>query len=246
MPIILVLTLINIVLIVHAAKTGRFSPWGYIILMLPGIGAIAYVVAELIPAWFGNHQGQQARKSVGRALDPDKQYRALKDEIERADTIVNREALAEECLARGRFREAEQHYDVILARPMGDEPRYVLGKARAAFGDGAGRRDGCDCSISFASAGRISNGPMAICSTPARLRTPAGWPRPRMNTRTYRPIIPARNPASGSAWRCAGSAARSTPRETLADVVKRLELAPPYVRKTQAEWLAMARQALKI
>ena len=35
-------------------------------------------------------------------------------------------------------------------------------------------------------------------------------------------------------------------REILADVVKRIELAPPYVRKTQAEWLAMARQALKV
>ena len=104
--------------------------------MMPGIGAIAYVAVELIPAWLGSHQGQQARKSVSLALDPDKQYRALRDEIERSDTIVNRDALAEECLARGRFDEAEQHYGVILARPMGDEPRYVLGKARAIFGDG--------------------------------------------------------------------------------------------------------------
>jgi hypothetical protein len=35
-------------------------------------------------------------------------------------------------------------------------------------------------------------------------------------------------------------------REVLADVVKRIELAPRYVRKTQAEWLAIARQALKV
>jgi hypothetical protein len=35
-------------------------------------------------------------------------------------------------------------------------------------------------------------------------------------------------------------------REALADVVKRIELAPRYVRKAQAEWLAMARQALKV
>jgi hypothetical protein len=28
--------------------------------------------------------------------------------------------------------------------------------------------------------------------------------------------------------------------------VKRLELAPRHVRKTQAEWLAMARQTLKV
>jgi hypothetical protein len=29
-------------------------------------------------------------------------------------------------------------------------------------------------------------------------------------------------------------------------VRKWIEIVPPYVRKTQAEWLAMARQALKI
>ena len=35
-------------------------------------------------------------------------------------------------------------------------------------------------------------------------------------------------------------------REVLSDVVKRIELAPPHVRKAQAEWLAMARQALNV
>jgi hypothetical protein len=79
MPIILLLALINIVLIVHAARSGRFWPWGFIILMMPGIGALAYVAVELIPEWFGTYRGRQARKSVGRALDPDKHYRALKD-----------------------------------------------------------------------------------------------------------------------------------------------------------------------
>ena len=136
MPIILLLALINIVLIVHAAKSGRFSPWGFIILMMPGIGAIAYVAMELIPEWFGTYRGRQARKSVGRALDPDKRYRILKDQIELADTIANRAALAEECLAFGRYPEAEENYDVILAKPMGDEPGYLLGKARAVFGGG--------------------------------------------------------------------------------------------------------------
>src|SRR3982074_2846540 len=136
MPIILLLALINIVLIVHAAKSGRFSPWGFIILMMPGIGALAYVAMELIPEWFGTYRGRQAQKSVGRAFDPDKHYRALKDQIELADTVANRAALAEECLALGRYREAEENYDVILARPIGNEPGYLLGKARAVFGDG--------------------------------------------------------------------------------------------------------------
>src|SRR3954453_6973211 len=136
MPIVLVLAVINILLIIHAAKTGRFSPWGFIILMMPGIGAIAYVAMELIPSWFGTRQGRQARQSLGRAIDRDKRYRALKEQIEIADTIANRAALAEECLVRGRYREAEAQYDEILAKPLGDEPGNVLGKARALFGDG--------------------------------------------------------------------------------------------------------------
>src|SRR4051794_19060824 len=136
MPLFLLLAVVNILLIVHAAKTGRFSPWGFIILMMPGIGAIAYVAMELIPNWFGTHQGRQARQSLGRAIDPDKRYRVLTEQIEIADTIANRAALADECLVRRRYREAEAHYDEILARPLGDEPGILLGKARAVFGDG--------------------------------------------------------------------------------------------------------------
>jgi hypothetical protein len=34
-------------------------------------------------------------------------------------------------------------------------------------------------------------------------------------------------------------------REILLDVVRRIELSPRYVRKTQGQWLAMAREALK-
>jgi|GEM_PF-4889063 len=49
MPIVLILTLVNIALIVHAARSGRFVPWGLVILIMPGIGAIAYVAMELIP-----------------------------------------------------------------------------------------------------------------------------------------------------------------------------------------------------
>src|SRR5437870_4116819 len=126
MSIVLILAVINIVLVVHAARTGRFVPWGFIILLMPGAGALAYVAVELIPAWFGSHHGLQARQPAGRALDPERRYRALQEQLEIADTIANRAALAEECLARGRYREAEAHYDEILARPQGDEPGIML------------------------------------------------------------------------------------------------------------------------
>ena len=134
MPFGIVLLLINVGLIVHAAKTGRFWPWGYIILFIPGLGALAYVLVEMVPEWFGSVQGQKARRHVVNTLDPSKRYRALTEQLDVTDTIANRAALAEECLELGKFTEAEYHYERILGLPMGDDPIYALGRARVQFG----------------------------------------------------------------------------------------------------------------
>jgi len=245
MPIVLVLAVINILLIIHAAKTGRFSPWGFIILMMPGIGAIAYLAMELIPEWFGTRQGQQARTKVGRALDPDKRTRALQDQLAIADTIANRAALAEECLARGRYREAEAHYDAILGRPLGDEPGHLLGKARAAFGDGRffetvylldrlrerwPEFESAEGHLLYARALEESGRLAEAADEYREVSEYYAGAEPRVRY--------------GLALRKLGREADA--RETLCEVVKRLELAPRYVRKTQAEWLAMARQALRV
>jgi hypothetical protein len=57
----------------------------------------------------------------------------LTDRLADTDTIANRAALAAECQKVARFDEAERHYDHILLLPMGDEPKYALGKAQAQF-----------------------------------------------------------------------------------------------------------------
>ena len=132
----LIILLIQVVLIVHAAKTGRFWPWGHVILFLPGFGALAYALVELLPEWFGSVQGQHAKKRVVSTLDPGKRYRLLTDQLEVTDTIANGSALAEECLALGKFDEALRHYEHVLSLPLGDDAVYALGKARAQFGLG--------------------------------------------------------------------------------------------------------------
>src|SRR5215475_2904510 len=115
MPLFLILALINVIFMVHAAKTGRFMPWAYLILLLPGIGVVAYILVELIPEWLGSAQGQKTRRRVANTLDPEKQYRRSVDDLAISDTIANRVALAEECLALGKFEEALAHYDNVLA-----------------------------------------------------------------------------------------------------------------------------------
>ena len=134
MPVALVVLMLDITLIWHASKTGRLQPWAFIILMIPLVGALAYIVVELIPEWFGSPGAQQARRRMSERLDPEKRYRELSDRLSRSDTIANRDALAAECLKIGRFNETERHYDHVLTQPMGREPAYALGKAQAQFG----------------------------------------------------------------------------------------------------------------
>ena len=123
MPIALVLVLLDISLVYHAARTGRLQPWAFIILMVPLIGAIAYIVVELLPEVLGGPHARQARRNVANRLDPEKQYRELADRLAATDTIANRAALAEECVKIGRLSEAEQHYDHIRSeeRRVGKE-----------------------------------------------------------------------------------------------------------------------------
>jgi hypothetical protein len=127
----LLITVLDVLLIVHAVGTGRFMPWGFVILFLPGLGALIYVAFELAQRGFGSAGARRARRTVAAALDPTGRYRALKDELDVVDTTANRSALADECLAIGRPEEALEHYEAVLARPHGDEPAYRIGNARA-------------------------------------------------------------------------------------------------------------------
>jgi hypothetical protein len=133
MPVALVVLLLDITLIYHASRTGRLQPWAFIILMVPFLGAMAYIVVELVPEWFSSPGARQARQRVANRLDPDKRYRELSDRLADSDTIANRANLAAECLNVARFDEAVRHYEHILTLPLGDVPQYALAKAQAQF-----------------------------------------------------------------------------------------------------------------
>lgn len=134
MPIIAIITIFSVTLLAHAAKTGRFSPWGYIILFAPGLGGIVYLLFEVLPEFFGSYRGQKLGADVKRKLSPDRNYHALRDEMAIAPTIANRAALARECLATRRFDEALVHYRVLKASDSYAEPQYWIGAARALQG----------------------------------------------------------------------------------------------------------------
>lgn len=240
----LVLLLIEVVCIVHAAKTGRFMPWGFIILFIPGFGMLAYVLIELLPQWFGSAQGQQARNRMVSTLDPGKRYRLLADQLAVADTIANRAALAEECLALGKFAEAEQHYDHILALPMGDEPVYELGKARAQFGLG-------DAQAAVATLDRLRQGWPDYQSAEGHLlyaRALEGSGRTDDALYEYQAVanyFPGAEAKVRYGLLLDRAGRRDEARTVLSEVLTQLKRSPKYVRRREAEWIGLADKALR-
>lgn len=134
MPLALILVLLDITLVFHAVRTGRVRPWAFIILMVPVVGALAYILIELVPEMLGGPEAKAARRRIANRLDPEKQYRLFSDQLQIADTVANRAALAQECMEVARFDEARNQYAHILQQQAGDEPIYALGKAKAEFG----------------------------------------------------------------------------------------------------------------
>ena len=243
MPLVLLLVIIDVMLVVHAARTGRASPWAFIILMVPVIGAVAYVVAVLVPDWFGSAQGQRTQRRIANTLNPEKRYRELSDAVEIADTIANRATLAEECLALERFEEAKRHFEVILTRPMGDEPLYMAGRARAQFGLG-------QAADTVAILEELRQRWPDFQSGDAHLlyaRALEQCGRSEEALAEYRVLSDYYVGAEarvryGLLLERTGREAEA--RAWLVEVLRQLRRAPAHVRKAQAEWIALAEKVV--
>lgn len=239
-----VLFLLNIFFIIHAARTGRFWPWGFVMFFLPGFGVAAYLAFEVVPEWWRAPKLQRTQGHLAKTLNPGRRYRALRDEVATADTIGNRLALAEECLTLKRYDEALQLFDAIIRSPHGDEPVFYLGKARAAFGlerpdevlealDALKQRwpdyRSQDGHLLYARAleqkGQFDE---ALFEYESLSRYFAG-PEPRVRQ-----------------MQLLGRMGRRAEAEAIArDVVANLERAPRFARKQQAQWLAAAKGFLR-
>jgi hypothetical protein len=230
---------VDIALIVHAARTGRFMPWGFVILFLPGIGALAYVVVELVPGWLGSTTTRRAGSRIVAALDPERLYREAKDQLAIVDTIANRAALAEACLALGKFEEARSHYVAILAAPQGDEPSFMLGRARAEFGLGetASAVATLDELKARWPAYRSPEGHLLY----ARALEAAG--RDAEALATYEAVsayYPGVEPRVRQAELLARLDRADEARALADEVARGLRRAPAHVRRAQSQWLAAA------
>jgi hypothetical protein len=245
MPILsLVVLAADVFCVVHAARTGRFLPWAYVVMFLPVFGAAAYFFFEILPELWSAPATRKAQTQIVQTINPDRRYRALRDELEFSDTISNRAELAQECIALGKYEEALRLYEGIIALPQGDESIYFLGKAKAQFGLGH---------------------PADALATLDLLQS--RWPMFRsldghllyaMALEATERLEEALHEYESLVTYYAGAEPRvrqmlmldrmgriAEAKQIAAEIVKRLERSPRFVRKQQAEWLSRAKAYLK-
>lgn len=132
MPLIGLSLIIQLIAAAHAVKTGR-TQWIIVILLVPTLGAAIYFFMEVLPELRGSRGARQAGSRVMNTLDPSRNLREGQKNLEIADTVENRVALADELRAKGQHAEAETLYRDALEGVFADHPKLLLGLAQACF-----------------------------------------------------------------------------------------------------------------
>jgi hypothetical protein len=132
-PVSILSLLVQAALIVHVIKTGRNQLWIWAIALLPGIGSLAYVAAEVLPELFRGRTARRAKSGVQRMLDPDLKLRRASAEVEISGNVDARRRLAEELFERGQYDRAIEVYGGGLRGIFEHDPTLLLGLARVQF-----------------------------------------------------------------------------------------------------------------
>jgi hypothetical protein len=99
---------VDAALIAHVIKTGRSWLWITAILFLPLAGALAYLAVEILPELTGGASARRAKRGMQRMIDPDRDLRRAREEVEISGNVDARRRLSEELFERGQFDAAAE------------------------------------------------------------------------------------------------------------------------------------------
>ncbi len=239
MPIVFLSALVQVGLIVHVIKTGRNSLWIWALLLLPGLGSLAYVLVEILPELFGSPSARAAARGVRRAIDPNRELRVASAHALVTDSVAAKAKLGAEQSRRGDYAGAIQTYQSGLRGLYEFDPTLLIGLAQAQFaaGDAAGARVSLDALNTHNAAFKTAETQLLYARALEAEGTTARAEAEYRAVAVYYPGAEAR-------VRCAqflrGLGKTDEANAMLDDVLKTAALAPRHVRRAQAEWLSLA------
>lgn len=244
MPIVAVLiVLIQIGFAIHVVRTGRETFWIYIIAFLPLLGCAVYFFTQVLPDMGNNRTMRRASNQLLKALDPERELRKRKDELELADTVENRVRLADECIEAGFYKEAIELLKRCIQNGQ-DESDIYLKLAEAQFG--ANQPQACVQTLNEVIVKhpqlRSHDGHLLY----ARALEAAGDPVRALEE--YQALVTT-FPGEEARWRYANLLMQQDQagkaRQVLEEIQLRARRSPKYYRKKEQHWIKQAETSLK-
>jgi hypothetical protein len=232
---------ITVFFAVHAMRTGR-AYWIFIILFFPFVGALVYLFAEYLPEVRRGRGMQAVTRTVARAINPGAEVRRLEDELRLTDTHDRRVELGRAYREAGRLDDAIRMLEESLVGMYADEPKALWELSRTCYA--AGRLDEARGALERLRAARILTADQQLLS--ARVYEDAGDVPAAL-----REYEAAAAQAAGEEARCryalllkrAGRADEA--RQLFERMVLHARVSPAYFRKSEKEWIDIARRELK-
>jgi hypothetical protein len=242
-PASILLLLLQVALVVHVIKTGRNQFWILAFFLLPGVGALAYFLAEILPEFFGGRSARRATAGMRRMIDPDRDLRRASAEVEISGNVDARRRLGDELYGRKQYEEAVEVYRGGLKGIFEYDPTLLLGLARAQYGK-------ADFAAARATLELLAQQNPDFKSADAQLlyaRTLEAQDALDEAEREYALIAPGYPGAEarlryGLLLKRRGKLPEA--QRVLKDLLDGAKLGPAHYRKAQAEWLDRARREL--
>jgi hypothetical protein len=133
MPLLIVSIAVQILLIVHVLRTGRDPRWIFLMILLPPIGALAYLIVEILPSLRHNPRFGRILAGVRRAVNADRNLRRDQLEFEANQSVESAVRLARELTRRGRSAEAIQVCNEVRQGIFKDDPKILVALSEAQF-----------------------------------------------------------------------------------------------------------------
>ena len=133
MPLMILSFVVQLLLVIHIFKTGRDRTWVWIVIAIPMIGSLAYIAVELLPSFLRSHRGQGVQKDMQKIFNPEKDFNNAIQNYEISDTVKNTSNLADECMNKGMYEDAQKLYTKALAGIYKHDAHLLFGLAQAEF-----------------------------------------------------------------------------------------------------------------
>jgi hypothetical protein len=240
--------LLSLGLVVHCIKTGRNTIWVYVLVVmmtiLPFVGPAVYVAAELMPGWLGSRTSKRALRGIRTTLNPEENLRKFENEMQVTGNVASRQKYADELVRLGRAKEAVPIYRTCLTGVFADDPKLLLGFARAQFeaGDASGARQTLDALIEKNPEFKSADGHLLYARA---LEAEGNVEKALSEYATLVEYFAGVEAGVRYAKLLIRSDQRPLAQQTLKALLDRAKYAPAHYRKAQREWLDEAHRELQ-